>query len=139
MGGAGAPTGFARTFPMRDDPLGRLDPTSEREDQQIRFWEQAKGLRDSRRFAVGFSHASTPSRTRNRRTSHKDPSFSRSGSQHREILRMYLHMYLHTQNKKKTIPPSRLRPDGRKDVLTYTHRQMCFYFLSLSLSLFCTK
>jgi len=59
MGGAGAPTGFARTFPMRDDPLGRLDPTSEREDQQIRFWEQAKGLRDSRRFAVGFSHVST--------------------------------------------------------------------------------
>ncbi|WP_318261595.1 hypothetical protein, partial [Methanocorpusculum parvum] len=26
----------------------------ESEDKQIRFWEQAKGLRDSRRFAVGF-------------------------------------------------------------------------------------
>ena len=26
----------------------------ESEDMQIRFWEQAKGLRDSRRFAVGF-------------------------------------------------------------------------------------
>ncbi len=36
------------------DRICPKDPTSEREDQQILFWEQAKGLRDSRRFAVGF-------------------------------------------------------------------------------------
>ena len=46
------------------------------------------------------------------------------------------HVPTYTQEK-KTISPSRLRPDVRKDVLTYTHRQMRFYFLSLSL--FCTK
>ena len=50
------------------------------------------------------------------------------------LLCVYLCMYLDTQ-KKKTIPPSRLRPDGRKDVCTYTHTQMRFHFLSLSLSL----
>jgi len=44
----------------------RLDTMSESEEQQIRFWEQAKGLRDSRRFAVGyisgFHTQQTPSR-----------------------------------------------------------------------------
>ena len=48
------------------------------------------------------------------------------------LLCMYLCMYLDTQNK-KTIPPSRLRPDGRKNVCTYTHK--CDFSLSLSLSL----
>ena len=33
--------------------------TCESEGQQIRFWKQAIGLRDSHRFAVGFSLAST--------------------------------------------------------------------------------
>ncbi len=51
------------------------------------------------------------------------------------LLCVYLSMYLHTQSKKKTISPSRLRPDGRKDVLTYTYTYMRFYFSSLSLSL----
>ena len=51
---------------------------------------------------------------------------------------MYLCMYLDTQNK-KTLPPSRLRPDGRKDVCTYTHKCDFSLSLSLSLSLFCTK
>ena len=88
-GAAGAATGFARTLPMKGRAVGssglatksttlaeqgfalRLDPTSESEDKQIRFWEQAIGLRDSRRFkrakrvgeqifdlrfAVDFSH-----------------------------------------------------------------------------------
>ena len=38
-GGAGAPTGFARTVPMRDEPAGRLGPPSSSEEEQIRFWE----------------------------------------------------------------------------------------------------
>ena len=55
LGGAGAPTGFARTLPMKGRAVGssglatksttlaeqgfalRLDPTSESEDKQIRF------------------------------------------------------------------------------------------------------
>jgi len=43
----------------------------ESEEKQIRFWEQAKGLRDSRRFAVGFSHASTPSHLPSELDSHQ--------------------------------------------------------------------
>ncbi len=37
MGAAGAATGFARTFPMRDEPSRLEDTTSESEDEQIRF------------------------------------------------------------------------------------------------------
>jgi len=45
MGAAGAATGFARTVPMRDEPSWLKDTASESEDKQIRFWEQAEGLR----------------------------------------------------------------------------------------------
>ena len=78
-GGAGAPTGFARTVPMKGRAVGssglatksttlaeqgfalRLGPTSESEDKQIRFASPEGRIRADSRLVLSL--VSTPSNT----------------------------------------------------------------------------